>query len=124
MLAFMNQVEIWLSMLVRKLLKRGNFTSLDDLRDQVLADHSTPTIARWLNLVSGRPLASLNHGAISALVLVSRMVIGVVSFKGMRWACSRLGVCFQHRVVQGTWLLVKQCVLLLRSSRLDISSQK
>ena len=25
----MNQVEIWLSILVRKLLKRGNFTSLE-----------------------------------------------------------------------------------------------
>jgi hypothetical protein len=36
-LAFMNQVEIWLSILVRKLLKRGNFTSLDNLRDQILA---------------------------------------------------------------------------------------
>jgi DDE superfamily endonuclease len=36
-LAFMNQVEIWLSILVRKLLKRGNFRSLDDLRDQILA---------------------------------------------------------------------------------------
>lgn len=33
----MNQVEIWLSILVRKLLKRGQFTSLDDLRDQILA---------------------------------------------------------------------------------------
>jgi hypothetical protein len=33
----MNQVEIWLSILVRKLLKRGNFTSLNDLRDQILA---------------------------------------------------------------------------------------
>ena len=32
-----NQVEIWLSILVRKLLKRGNFSSLDDLRDQILA---------------------------------------------------------------------------------------
>ena len=29
--------QIWLSILVRKLLKRGNFTSLDDLRDQILA---------------------------------------------------------------------------------------
>ena len=36
-LAFMNQVEIWLSILVRKLLKRGNFLSLNDLRDQILA---------------------------------------------------------------------------------------
>lgn len=35
--SWMNQVEIWLSILVRKLLKRGVFTSLDDLRDQVLA---------------------------------------------------------------------------------------
>ncbi|GAC1315104.1 MAG: hypothetical protein NVSMB27_50320 [Ktedonobacteraceae bacterium] len=33
----MNQVEIWLSILVRTLLKRGNFSSLDDLRDQILA---------------------------------------------------------------------------------------
>jgi putative transposase len=37
MAAFMNQVEIWLSTLARKLLKRGNFTALDDLRDQILA---------------------------------------------------------------------------------------
>ena len=31
--SWMNQVEIWLS----KVLKRGNFRSLDDLRDQILA---------------------------------------------------------------------------------------
>ncbi len=35
--SWMNQVEIWLSILVRKLLKRGKFSSLDDLRDQILA---------------------------------------------------------------------------------------
>jgi transposase len=35
--SWMNQVEIWLSILVRKLLKRGNFPSLEDLRDQILA---------------------------------------------------------------------------------------
>jgi len=35
--SWMNQVVIWLSILVRKLLKRGNFRSLDDLGDQVLA---------------------------------------------------------------------------------------
>ena len=33
----MNQVEIWLSILVRKLLKRGNFTSVADLKAKVLA---------------------------------------------------------------------------------------
>jgi hypothetical protein len=32
-----NQTEIWLSIPVRKLLKRGYFTSLEDLRDQILA---------------------------------------------------------------------------------------
>ena len=35
--SWMNQVEIWLSILVRKLLKRGNFTSVEDLKTKVLA---------------------------------------------------------------------------------------
>ncbi|MBA2393074.1 MAG: transposase [Ktedonobacteraceae bacterium] len=35
--SWMNQVEIWLSILVRKLLKRGNFLSLNDLCNQILA---------------------------------------------------------------------------------------
>ena len=34
--SWLNQVELWLSILVRKLLRRGNFTSTDDLRNQVL----------------------------------------------------------------------------------------
>ena len=35
--SWMNQVEIWLSILVRKLLKRGSFTSVEDLNTRVLA---------------------------------------------------------------------------------------
>lgn len=35
--SWMNQVEIWLSILVRKLLKRGNFCSLNNLKEQILA---------------------------------------------------------------------------------------
>ncbi len=35
--SWMNQIEIWFSILVRKVLKRGNFTSADDLRRKVLA---------------------------------------------------------------------------------------
>jgi transposase len=35
--SWMNQVEIWLSILVRKLLKRVSFTSVDDLKAKVLA---------------------------------------------------------------------------------------
>jgi hypothetical protein len=33
----MNQIEIWFSILVRKVIKRGNFTSVDDLKRKVLA---------------------------------------------------------------------------------------
>jgi len=33
----MNQVEIWLSSLVRKVIKRGNFTSVKELKRKVLA---------------------------------------------------------------------------------------
>lgn len=35
--SWMNQVEIWFSILTRKLLKRGNFTSVEDLSAKVLA---------------------------------------------------------------------------------------
>ena len=35
--SWMNQVEIWLSILARKLLRRGSFTSIEDLKAQVLA---------------------------------------------------------------------------------------
>ena len=35
--SWLNQIEIWLSILSRKLLKRGNFTSLEDLAAQVMA---------------------------------------------------------------------------------------
>jgi hypothetical protein len=35
--SWMNQVEIWLSILVRKVIKRGNFISTEDLKRKVLA---------------------------------------------------------------------------------------
>lgn len=35
--SWMNQIEIWFSILVRKVLKRGNFSSLEDLKRKVLA---------------------------------------------------------------------------------------
>jgi transposase len=34
--SWMNQVEIWFSILVRKLLKRGSFSSVDDLQKKVM----------------------------------------------------------------------------------------
>ncbi len=35
--SWLDQIEIWLSILVRKLLRRGSFTSTDELQTQVLA---------------------------------------------------------------------------------------
>jgi hypothetical protein len=35
--SWLNQVEIWFGILGQKLLRRGNFTSVEDLTDQVLA---------------------------------------------------------------------------------------
>lgn len=34
--SWLNQIEIWFSILVRKLLKRGNFVSTNDLKTQIL----------------------------------------------------------------------------------------
>jgi transposase len=46
--SWMNQIEIWLSILVRKLLKRGSFTSVEDLHQKVLAfiDYYNRTMAK------------------------------------------------------------------------------
>jgi transposase len=46
--SWLNQIEIWLSILSRKLLRRGNFTSVEDLRAQVMAfvDHYNQTMAK------------------------------------------------------------------------------
>lgn len=46
--SWMNQVEIWFSILARKLLKRGSFTSIEDLIAKVLAfiDYYNHTMAK------------------------------------------------------------------------------
>jgi len=57
--SWLNQVEIWLSILVRKLLRRGNFRSVSDLRDQVLAfiSYFNRTMARPFKWTyQGKPL--------------------------------------------------------------------
>lgn len=57
--SWLNQVEIWFSILARRLLKPANFTSLEDLRERVLAfiEYFNTTLAkpfRWT--YKGRPL--------------------------------------------------------------------
>lgn len=57
--SWMNQVEIWFSILARRVIKRGNFTSKEDLRNKLLAfiDYFNAALAkpfRWT--YTGRPL--------------------------------------------------------------------
>lgn len=57
--SWMNQIEIWLSVLVRKLLKRGSFHSLADLKAKVLAfiDYYNQTMAKPFKWTyQGKPL--------------------------------------------------------------------
>ncbi len=52
--SWMNQIEIWFSILSRKLLKRGSFSSVADLKAKVLVLLTT-SIAPWPSL-SGGPI--------------------------------------------------------------------
>ena len=57
--SWMNQVEIWLSILIRKLLKRGSFTSVEELHKKVLEfiDYFNRTMAKPFKWTySGCPL--------------------------------------------------------------------
>jgi hypothetical protein len=56
--SWLNQVEIWFSILVRRVIKRGNFSSVDDLRQRILDFiayfNQTAKPFRWT--YTGRPL--------------------------------------------------------------------
>jgi DDE superfamily endonuclease len=57
--SWLNQIERWLSILARKVLKRGSFTSVDDLRDQVLGfiAYDNATMAKPFKWTyAGKPL--------------------------------------------------------------------
>jgi putative transposase len=57
--SWLNQVELWLSILVRKLLRRGTFVSVDDLQAQVFAfiDYFNRTMAKPFKWTyQGKPL--------------------------------------------------------------------
>jgi transposase len=59
--SWLNQIEIWFSILVRKVLRRGNFTSTDDLRARILAfiAYFNRTMAKPFKWTyTGRPLAA------------------------------------------------------------------
>ena len=59
--SWLNQIEIWFSILVRRLLKRGSFTSTDELRERILAfiDYFNRTMAKPFKWTyAGRPLVA------------------------------------------------------------------
>ncbi len=59
--SWMNQIEIWFSILVRKLLKRGNFVSVADLKAKVLAfvEYFNRTMAKPFKWTyQGKPLTA------------------------------------------------------------------
>jgi transposase len=59
--SWLNQIEIWLSILVRKLLRRGSFASLDELKAKVLAfiDYYNRTMAKPFKWTyQGKPLTA------------------------------------------------------------------
>jgi transposase len=59
--SWLNQIEMWFSILARKVIRRGNFTSLQDLHDKItrFIDFFNKTMAkpfRWT--YTGKPLAA------------------------------------------------------------------
>ena len=57
--SWLNQIEVWFSILMRRLLKRTSFTSTDDLRERILAfiDYFNRVLAKPFKWTyAGRPL--------------------------------------------------------------------
>jgi transposase len=59
--SWLNHIEMWFSILVRRLLKRGHFTSVEDLRERLLAfiNYFNRTMAKPFKWTyTGRPLTA------------------------------------------------------------------
>lgn len=56
--SWLNQIELWFSILARRVLKRGNFASTEALRERILAfvDYFNQTAAPFQWTYKGRPL--------------------------------------------------------------------
>jgi len=57
--SWLNHIELWFSIVVRRLLKRGNFTSIEDLRERLVAfiNYFNRTMAKPFKWTyTGRPL--------------------------------------------------------------------
>jgi transposase len=59
--SWLNQIELWFSILVRRLLKRASFSSVAELRERILAfiDYFNRTMAKPFKWTyAGRPLTA------------------------------------------------------------------
>jgi hypothetical protein len=59
--SWLNQIELWFSILVRRLLKRASFTSVEDLKQRILEfiDYFNTTLAKPFKWTyAGRPLVT------------------------------------------------------------------
>ena len=59
--SWLNQIELWFSILVRRLLKRASFTSVEDLKQRILdfIDYFNTTLAKPFKWTyAGRPLVT------------------------------------------------------------------
>jgi DDE superfamily endonuclease len=58
--SWLNQVELWFSILMRRVLKRGTFASVEELRARILAfiDYFNQTAKPFKWLYTGRPLVA------------------------------------------------------------------
>jgi transposase len=57
--SWLNQIELWFSILMRRLLKRASFASIDDLQERILAfiDYFNRVLAKPFKWTyAGRPL--------------------------------------------------------------------
>lgn len=56
--SWLNQIEIWFSILMRRLLKRGNFSSVEDLKDKIckFINYYNITARAFKWTYSGKPL--------------------------------------------------------------------
>ena len=73
----MNQIEIWFSILVRKVIKRGNFTSwmISNARFWLL---SNTTTVLWQNLSSG--LIKAEHWSLNQTLIYAKVYQPLIPF--------------------------------------------
>ena len=96
--SWLNQVEIWFGILVRRRLKRASFTSVDDLRERLFAfiDYFNKPMAKPFKWTyAGRPLVAYPLAAYTGRTLAPSCTSRFVVMTWL-WRRSRLGQPICH----------------------------